>query len=184
VLSFAYKHWEGHVPTPGELRPADDEIIAVVEGGFKTVGGHIEAVHLRAALGEAIRLASEVNKYLDQAAPWFEIKSDRESAAKTIYTALRAIDSLKILLSPFLPFTCERLNTYLGYDKALFGDQGLETRSDKLGEHEVLRYYPENGHGRWEPSQLPAGQALVQPGPLFKKLDDSIVEEERARLGS
>jgi methionyl-tRNA synthetase len=184
VLSFAYKHWEGHVPTPGELRPADHEIISVVEGGFQTIGKQIEAVHLRAALGEAIRLASEVNKYLDQAAPWFEIKSDRESAAKTIYTALRAIDSLKVLLSPFLPFTCERLNTYLGYDKALFGDQGLETRSDKLGEHEVLRYYPENGHGSWEPSQLPPGQALVQPGPLFKKLDDSIVEEERARLGS
>ena len=184
VLSFAYKHWEGHVPTPGELRPADHEIISMVEGGFQTIGKHIEAVHLRAALGEAIRLASEVNKYLDQAAPWFEIKSDREAAAKTIYTALRAIDSLKVLLSPFLPFTCERLNTYLGYDKALFGDQGLETRSDKLGEHEVLRYYPENGHGSWEPSQLPPGQALVQPGPLFKKLDDSIVEEERARLGS
>jgi methionyl-tRNA synthetase len=184
VLSFAYKHWEGHVPTPGELRPADHEIIAVVEGGFQSVGQHIEAVHLRAALGEAIRLASEVNKYLDQAAPWFEIKSDRDAAAKTIYTALRAIDSLKVLLSPFLPFTSERLNTYLGYEKAIFGDQGLETRSDELGEHEVLRYYPENGHGRWEPSQLPAGQALVQPGPLFKKLDDSIVEEERARLGS
>jgi methionyl-tRNA synthetase len=184
VLSFAYKHWEGHVPAPGELRPADHEIISMVEGGFQTVGKHIESVHLRAALGEAIRLASEVNKYLDQAAPWFEIKSDREAAAKTIYTALRAIDSLKILLSPFLPFTCERLNTYLGYDKALFGDQGLETRSDDLGEHEVLRYYPENGHGRWAPSQLPPGQALVQPGPLFKKLDDSIVEHERARLGS
>jgi methionyl-tRNA synthetase len=184
VLSFAYKHWEGHVPTPGELRTADHEIISMVEGGFQTIGKQIEAVHLRAALGEAIRLASEVNKYLDQAAPWFEIKSDREAAAKTIYTALRAIDSLKVLLSPFLPFTCERLNTYLGYDQALFGDQGLETRSDKLGEHEVLRYYPENGHGSWEPSQLPPGQALVQPGPLFKKLDDSIVEEERARLGS
>jgi methionyl-tRNA synthetase len=184
VLSFAYKHWEGHVPTPGELRPADHEIIAVVEGGFQSVGQHIEAVHLRAALGEAIRLASEVNKYLDQAAPWFEIKSDRDAAAKTIYTALRAIDSLKVLLSPFLPFTSERLNIYLGYEKAIFGDQGLETRSDELGEHEVLRYYPENGHGRWEPSQLPPGQALVQPGPLFKKLDDSIVEEERARLGS
>jgi methionyl-tRNA synthetase len=184
VLSFAYKHWEGHVPTPGELRPADHEIISMVEGSFQTIGKHIESVHLRAALGEAIRLASEVNKYLDQAAPWFEIKSDREAAAKTIYTALRAIDSLKVLLSPFLPFTCERLNIYLGYDKALFGDQGLEIRSDELGEHEVLRYYPENGHGRWEPSQLPPGQALVQPGPLFKKLDDSIVEQERARLGS
>jgi methionyl-tRNA synthetase len=28
-----------------------------------------------------------------------------------------------------------------------------------------------------------AGQKLVMPEPLFKKLDDSIVEEETARLG-
>ena len=184
VLSFAYKHWEGHVPTPGELRPADKEILKVVEGGFQTVGEQINTVRLRGAISEAIRLASEVNKYLDQAAPWFEIKNDRTAAATTVYIALRAIDSIKVLLAPFLPFSSERLNSYLGYREPLFGEQGLETHSDDLGEHQVLRYYPENGHGRWEPSQLPAGQALVQPAPLFKKLDESIVEEERSRLGS
>jgi len=37
---------------------------------------------------------------------------------------------------------------------------------------------------KWEPSQLKAGQALRQPSALFKKLDVSIVEEERARMGS
>jgi len=30
---------------------------------------------------------------------------------------------------------------------------------------------------------LEAGRKLVQPGPLFKKLDISIVEEERSKLG-
>jgi methionyl-tRNA synthetase len=183
VLSFAYKHWDGRVPEPGELRKQDREILATVESGFGTVGELLNAVRLRAALAEAIRLASEVNKYLDQAAPWFEIKTDKAAAATSIYTALRAIDSLKILLSPFLPFTSERLNTYLGYDRPLFGDQFVETREDNLGEHPVLRYLPGNAAGRWEPSQLAAGQALQPPAPLFRKLDESIVEEERARLG-
>ncbi|UCD42471.1 MAG: methionine--tRNA ligase, partial [Chloroflexota bacterium] len=32
VLSFAYKHWDGEVPAPGDLRPADQEIINTVEG--------------------------------------------------------------------------------------------------------------------------------------------------------
>ena len=77
VLSFAYKHWEGHVPEPGELRPQDQEILATVEAGFQSVGEHFEAVRLRAALAEAFRLASEVNKYLDTTAPWFEIKQDK-----------------------------------------------------------------------------------------------------------
>jgi hypothetical protein len=29
---------------------------------------------------------------------------------------------------------------------------------------------------------LPAGQALRKPAPLFKKLDEGVVEEEYARL--
>lgn len=183
VLSFSYKHWDGHVPTPGDMRPADQEILEVVEAGFQSVGQHIDAVRLRAGLTEAMRLASEVNKYLDQCAPWFEIKTDKSAAATTIYTALRVIDSLKILLSPFLPFSSEQLHTYLGYDAPLFGEQFLEIVKDNLGEHQVLRYNPTGATGRWEPSQLSAGQALRQPAPLFRKLDQSIVESERSRLG-
>jgi methionyl-tRNA synthetase len=183
VLSFAYKHWEGVIPVPGELRPEDKEILAVVEAGFQVVGEHINAVRLRAGLSEAIRLATEVNKYLDKAAPWFEIKTDRQAAAKSVYTALRAIDSLKVLLSPFLPFTSERLHTYLGYTKPLFGEQATEVIQDELGEHTVLRYHPEKASGKWAPSQLQPGQALNQPEPLFRKLDESLVAEERNRLG-
>jgi len=130
-----------------------------------------------------MRLASEVNKYLDQCAPWFEIKTDKTAAATTIYTALRVIDSLKILLSPFLPFSSEQLHTYLGYDEPLFGEQYVEIVKDNLGEHQVLRYNPLAATGGWNPSQLPAGQALLQPAPLFRKLDLSIVESERSRLG-
>ena len=183
VLTFAYRNWDGRVPTPGELRPADQAILATIEAGFKLVGEQLGSVHLRAALTEAIRLASEVNKYLDTTAPWFEIKTDKNAAATTIYTSLRAIDSLKVLLSPFLPFTSERLHTFLGYQTTLFGEQGLETCVDNLGDHTVLRYFPEKASGRWEPSQLPAGQVLQPPAPLFRKLDESIVIEERARLG-
>lgn len=184
VLSFAYKHWEGKVPEPGELRDQDHALLAAVEKGFETVSEHIEAVRLRAALGEAMRLAGEVNRYLDISAPWFEIKKDKEAAGTSIFTALKAIDSLKVLLAPFLPFTGERLNAFLGYDEPLFGEQGVESCSDSLGEHDALRYYPEKGKGKWAPSQLKPGQALRQPAPLFKKLDEGIVEEERARLGS
>ena len=51
VLSFAYKHWEGHVPEPGELTPADRELLETVDAGFQSVGEQLEAVHLRAAAG-------------------------------------------------------------------------------------------------------------------------------------
>ena len=183
VLAFTYKHWEGVLPDPGVLRPADQELLASVEKGFETVADYFEGVHLRAALGEAMRLASEVNKYLDTSAPWFEIKTDREAAAKSVYTGIRAIDSLKTMLAPFIPFTCEKLHTYLGYDAPLFGTQVVETIHDSLGEHEVLRYDPAGASGEWKPSQIQGGTTLRQPGPLFRKLDVEIVEQERARLG-
>ncbi len=183
VLSFAYKHWEGKVPDPGELTALDQELLAAVEGGFESVAQHMEAVHLRSALGEAMRLAGEVNKYLDQTAPWMAIKSDKATAARAIFTAIRAIDSLKLLLAPFLPFTSEQLHTYLCYSQPLFGEQSLEEIEDDLGVHTALRYHPEKATGRWQPSQLAPGTVLQPPKPLFKKLDPSIIEEERARLG-
>lgn len=183
VLSFAYRNWDGEVPAPGHFREQDREILAAVEAGFETVGEQLNEVHLRGALGEAMRLAGEVNKYLDQAAPWFEIKEDKGAAGTTVYTALRAIDGLKVLLAPFLPFTSERLHSFLGYEVPLFGEQFVETILDDLGEHRALRYRHAEASGRWEPGELPAGQKLRQPEPLFKKLEVEIVEEERARLG-
>jgi hypothetical protein len=62
----------------------------------------------------------------------------------------------------------------------------VETRSeDELGDHAALRYNPDPdpSGGIWEPSRLPPGQVLLQPEPLFRKLDESIVEAERARMG-
>jgi methionyl-tRNA synthetase len=184
VLAFTYRNWEGRAPEPGELKAEDREILAAVEGGFATVGELIERVSLRAALNEALRLAAEVNKYLDRAAPWFTIKTDRAAAATSLYTALRAIDSLKLLFAPFLPFSSERLHTYLGYTEPLFGSQSVETVPDSLGEHLVLRYDGSRASGQWQPSRLEGGRALQQPAPLFRKLEEGVAEEERARVGS
>jgi methionyl-tRNA synthetase len=194
VLSFAYKHWDGHVPSVDEtaLRDIDRNLLAVIENGFEAVGAEYEAVRLRSALGEAMKLATAVNQYLDVNAPWSAVKIDKEGAAKTIYTALKAIDSLKVLFAPVLPFTSQRLHDFLGYDSPLFGEQYTETAKDSLGEHTVLRYRPASaGNGEsmnrpyvaWKPSELKPGQRLNQPGPLFKKLEESVAEEERARLG-
>jgi methionyl-tRNA synthetase len=154
-----------------------------MEKGFDTIGTEIEAVHLRSALSEGIRLASEVNKYLDDTAPWFTIKSDKTEAGRAIFVAMKAIDSLKILLSPFLPFTCERLHKFLGYPDQLFGVQYTRAIQDAVGEHTALFYDPEKASGHWLPSTLKPGTRFNQPEPLFKKLDESIVAEERARLG-
>ena len=187
VLSFCYKNWDGCVPDVDvdSLRDIDRDLLALIESGFSTVGAELEAVRLRIALSEAMKLATAVNQYLDQTAPWSAIKTDREAASKTIYTALRAIDSLKVLFSPFLPFTSERLHGFFGYETPLFGEQYTEEVADSLGTHNVLRYRDVSRTDRptWRPSELQPGKKLNQPGPLFKKLEEKVAEEERARLG-
>jgi methionyl-tRNA synthetase len=183
VLSFANKHWEGRVPDPGDLGAEDQALLEQIEGGFESIGESIEAVKLRSALQEAMRLAREVNAYLDHA-PWFKVvKDDKAAAARTVYTALRAIDSLKILLSPFLPFSSERLHTMLGYEEPLFGVLNIETFEESERSHNALTYDSTQASGRWEPSELPPGQILQEPKPLYRKLDEAVVEEERGRLG-
>lgn len=184
VLSFAYRHWEGSVPKPGTLDSLDQTLIDRVETGFQTVGALLESVNLRAALQEALALASEVNKYLDASAPWSLVKTDKAAAATRIYVALKCIDSLKLLFAPFLPHTSQTLHHFLGYEQPLFGEQTLQTATDDLGQHTVLRYAAPEKPARWEPSKLVGGTHLNEPAPLFKKLDESVAEIERNKLGN
>ena len=182
TLSFAYKHWEGHIPEPGKLRKADSDLLEKIEAGFETVGAELEKVRLRPAMEEAFRLAREVNIYLDTQAPWTEIKDDKEAAGKTIFTAIKAIDNLKILLSPILPHTSEQLHKILGYEQALFGQQYTQEISDSLGKHSALSYKSDQASGSWAASQLEGGQAFNEPKPLYKKLDPEVADQERDRL--
>lgn len=187
VLSFAYKHWDGRVPAvqdPGSLRPADRELLGTIAAGFESVGALYDAVRLRAALGECMRLATAVNQYLDAHAPWKQVKEQKDEAARTIYTALQAIDSLKLLFAPVLPFTSERLHATFGYGQPLFGQSYLQEIQDGLGMHTGLRYRDAAPPPLWEPSALSPGTELKTPEPLFKKLDESVIAEERERLGS
>jgi len=188
VLSFAFKHWNGTVPIPGALRERDLALLQTIRDGFTSVAGHLEAVKLRAALLEAMRLAGEVNKYLDASGPWFEIKTNKDEAAKSVYTAMQAIDWLKVVFSPFLPHSSEKLHTYLGYERPIFGTLITQEIDDALGSHTVLLYEPgeslsSEGEDLWQPSELSPGKVFNQPAPLFKKLEESIITEERERLG-
>ena len=183
VVSFAYRNFEGRVPEPGSLAERDRELLAQIGQGFDAVGALYERVELKAAQREAMALAREVNRYLDEKAPWFQIRENREAAATTIFVALRAIDSLKLLLAPVLPFSSEQVHRFLGYESPLFGEQVIEPGT-ATGGHEVLTYRPAatEGEDRWRPSELEPGRPLRQPVVLYQKLDESVIEAERQRL--
>ena len=173
----------GEVPEPVELTAADSAILAAVEGGFPTVGEGIETGRFKAALGEAMALAARVNQYTSEQAPWALVKEDRERAATVLFVTLRCVDSLKVLMAPFLPFTSQTLHELLGYDDVLAGP--LEFRKVDEGEgetHFVLTGEYGTWSGEWLPSRLPAGRQLREPRPLFEKLDPGIAAEEVERM--
>ena len=182
TLTNAYRNF-GTVPEPGELTGADRALLATIEGGFDSVGDLLERVHFKAALGEAMRLATEVNRYLNDQAPWAAIKTDRERAGTMLYVCLRCIDDLKTLFAPFLPFSSQVVHELLGNDGLLAGPLEYRTIEDEDGAHDVLTGDYASWTGSWAPGNLPPGQKLLEPRPLFRKLDPSVVDEELARLG-
>jgi methionyl-tRNA synthetase len=182
VLGFATKRCQGKVPEPAALGDADRALLDQIEPTFERVTASLDAVKLKQALGEAMALAHEANRYLSLKEPWQQIKADPAAAATSIYVALRVIDTLKTLLAPFLPFTCQRLHDYLGYDGQLFGDLYTEQVAETARGHFVLRYDGSRAAGRWAPGELAPGQTLREPEPLFRKLDLSVVDEEIERM--
>jgi len=182
VLGFAYKRFEGRVPEPGDFDVDDRAMLDQIQPAFERVTGLYEAVKLKQALNEAMTLAHEANRYLNLKEPWKQIKQDPAAAATSVFVALRVIDTLKTLLAPVLPFTCQDLHTYLGYDDQLFGELRLATLPESERSHLALRYDGAGARGRWAASDLPAGQALREPKPLFLKLEPTIVEEEIERM--
>jgi len=156
TLTFVQRQFEGKVPEPGQLTPADEAMLATVEQGFSAVAAAIEAVRLRDGLNEAMNVARATNRYLDEQAPWRTIKTDRAAAARAVWTTLQALNGLKMLFSPYTPFSSQKLHTLLGFE----GDVTA------CG---------------WSAQRAPAGQALPAPTPLFVKFDAPKSEEAAVR---
>ncbi len=183
VLGFAYKRFDGRIPTPGSLDDFDRALLDDVRAGFASVGELYADVKLKAALTECRRLSQRVNQYLNEKAPWQAVKTDPEGAATSLFVALQAIDWLKLLWAPILPFSSEAVHRMLGYTQPLFGRQYTERVDDARGSHLTLRYDHTGATGRWEPGELPPGQHMTEPSALFVKLDEDILAEKVAAIG-
>ena len=184
VLTFTHKHF-GAVPTPGPLSDEDTALLDATAAKFDEVGALLDTCRFRAAVTAIMTLAQQANQYLDRQAPWTTLKTDRERTATTLYVALRTIDSLKVLFCPFLPHSSQRLHEYLGYEGYIAGPLLFRQVTEPGGRaHQVLTCEPATWVGRWAPSELPVGQVLRKPEPLFVKLDENVVEEELARMAA
>jgi methionyl-tRNA synthetase len=170
TVTNAYRNF-GAVPPAGELTEADREVLAGVETAFGVVGALIEQARFKAALAEAMRTSTLANQYISEQAPWSTIKTDRDRAATVLNVALRCVDSLKVLFAPFLPFAGQRVHELLGYGDVLAGPLEFRDVGEDGDAHTILTGRYEGWRRGWGPTDLPEGQQLREPAPLFEKLD-------------
>jgi len=183
VLNMTRRYFDGQVPDPGLLNERDQTLLSAVDQGFDEIGRLYDACKFRAALQETLALATKVNQYLEETSPWLTVKSDPQTTARSLYTAIQAINGLKILFAPVLPFTCQGLHEMLGENGQLFGRPVIKDYKENTRDHVALTYDGSEAIGQWERTEIPVGRKLPKPSPLFRKLDPSVADEELARLG-
>jgi methionyl-tRNA synthetase len=115
------------------------------------VGEAIEAVELRSGMRIAMEAAGRVNAYLNETEPWKLVKTDRDRAGQVLWTTIQAISGIRIALSPYLPFSTERLGELLGIGPSVDG---------------------------WDRPTVPSGTELGAVAPLFQKLEPDHLDDE------
>ncbi|WP_436526212.1 methionine--tRNA ligase [Actinoplanes sp. HUAS TT8] len=182
-ISMAAKNF-GVIPPLVSPTPEDEALLAVARAGFATVGELIGKHRQKAAIGEAMKVVAEANKYLSEQAPWkLKAEEDKPRQGTILHVALQVVADANTLLTPFLPHSAQKVHE-------LLGGVGVHAPMPEIVEVDDL----DGGPGypvltgdytvgaRWESVPLVAGTPLNAPKPVFRKLEPSVVDEELARL--
>ncbi|MCA9975466.1 MAG: class I tRNA ligase family protein, partial [Anaerolineales bacterium] len=183
VLNMTNRYYQGVVPDPGELTEKDQVLLKAMDEGLEAAAQLYDACKFRAVVQENLRLSTLVNQYLEETSPWTTAKTDMQAAGRALYVALQAINVLKVMWSPILPYTSQQLHELLGEAGTLFGEQKVETYQESERSHVGLTYDKGTAVGTWQRREIPVGRQLPKPKPLFKKLEPTVADEELARLG-
>jgi methionyl-tRNA synthetase len=161
-LRFASARFGDAVPEGGEFRPMEHELTANLQAALDRYTAALGAMQLRRAAAELKEIWTLGNVYLDHAAPWTTIKSDRDRTALILRVAINLIRFYAIVGSPIIPDTCTRLRQNLGVEMK-------------------LDYWPRIVAA--ELQVLQAGHTYEVPAPLFKKIAPEEVADLSRRYG-
>ncbi|MFJ9585268.1 methionine--tRNA ligase [Streptomyces acidicola] len=163
VLSFSRKRFGDEVPAgaePGEAEARLGEEIARLLAEYEE---HMEAIQFRKAAAALRALWSAGNSYLEEKAPWLEIKTNPEGAALTLRTAMNLIHLYSVVSEPFIPTSSAAMRA--AFD--LKDDTATWVTAD---EARAL-------------TSVPAGTPFTVPPVLFAKITDEDLEAYKERFG-
>jgi len=161
TLTFAKRQFNG-VPARSEMDDLDRAMVQLLEKAPQEIGELLEHYELRRSLAAMMDVARAANKYFNDQQPWATLKTNRPKCATTINVCLQAVQTLAILMEPFLPFSAEKVWTMLGYSSSVH-DQWW----DQAGSQELV-----------------PGHHLGQEQILFSKIEDKQIQPEVDRLAA
>ena len=193
TASMIHKRF-GQIPQPAELEDIDRALLDAVEAGFASVGDLISQHRQKAALGEAMRLVGEANKYVADTQP-FKLKGEDPATqarlATVLHTLAQAVTDLNLMLSPFLPHAANDVDRVLGGNGRIAPMPRIEEVDELDPDHLPEAFDGRSGYPiitgdyqdapTWGRHPVTVGTPVAKPAPVFTKLDESIVEAELAR---
>jgi methionyl-tRNA synthetase len=162
ILKFCETRFDGVVPDGGEAGPLEAALFADVDAKLAEASEQFEAIEMRKSAQALRALWVLGNEYLQAAAPWTAIKTDRDRAAVIVRTAINLVGLYARISAPIIPFTAETIALALG--EAWPGD------------------WPSSGAGA-ELTRIPAGRAFTTPPVLFKKIEEADLAVWSQRFG-
>ncbi|MFF7608629.1 methionine--tRNA ligase [Streptomyces parvulus] len=163
VLSFSKKRFGEAVPAGGEPGEAETRLGAEIATLLAEYESQMEALQFRKAAAALRALWSAGNSYLEEKAPWLEIKTDKDGAALTLRTAMNLIHLYAVVSEPFIPGTAAAMRQAFSLEE----DTATWTTPD---EARAL-------------TTVAAGTPFTVPPVLFAKLTDDDLDAYKERFG-
>ncbi|MER6211626.1 methionine--tRNA ligase [Streptomyces sp. NPDC001073] len=163
VLSFSKKRFGEEVPAGADAGEAETKLGEQIAELLAEYENQMEALQFRKAAAALRALWSAGNSYLEEKAPWLEIKTDPEAAALTLRTAMNLIHLYAVVSEPFIPSSSAAMRQAF----ALKDDTATWVSPD---EAKSL-------------TAVPAGTPFIVPPVLFAKLTDEDLETYKERFG-
>ncbi|WP_431945327.1 methionine--tRNA ligase [Actinacidiphila sp. bgisy167] len=163
VLSFSRKRFGDEVPAGREAGEAERRLGEQMAELLAEYERHMEDLQFRKAAQALRALWSAGNSYLEEKAPWLEIKTDADGAALTLRTAMNLIHLYAVISEPFIPATAAAM-------------RGAFALAD-----DTARWVgPEEARAL---AAVPAGTAFTVPPVLFAKITEEDLDSYRERFG-
>lgn len=177
VLVLTNKYYDGEVPSfdpdlmiagPDGLEEMafhDSEILRLFDD-IQDMNKHIADYDFRSALNQLMLISSKGNQILQFNEPWKLQKTDPETVKAIMNLGLHYVAALAVAMRPFLPFTSDKLQAMLNLPEISENGE-MVNMLNAMAEGESL---------------FPEGHKINKASHLFSRIDDSVIEAQKAKL--